>query len=260
MLAPLQSPPILEVGAALEWPGIADFDAMAIAAWWSERKIQFPKYRLQRAAAPGGLSVDFGDGAPPLRGWFFSQDDAWVVQVDAKRLAVHWRRTRLDSPYPRFQSRTGGVLDRMVEEWMAFQGFLTNSGLAQPAALRVTVLKVDALRKGLHWTDADDAAEMLPVIAALPMWKHGDGVRGVQVNELRENADRAVRWSVASRRDQHGSEVEEQLRLETSCTQGSPATDVRSTLIACNAEVNALFANLIPAQQRTQRFSEEPHA
>lgn len=71
--------------------------------------------------APGGPSgsaaIPVSAVAPFPRQWFISDDDEHLVQFQADRLLVNWRKGDGDRPYPRYSE----VRRRFVEAYEAFQ-------------------------------------------------------------------------------------------------------------------------------------------
>ena len=255
MLEQLAKPPIIEVGAAVEWPRLAEVDAVFLAGWFAHRRQRYPRYRILRAAGPDSVSVDFGNAAPALRGWFESECGSWVVQLDNQRLALHWRRTGPDSDYPRFGSVAGGVRDRMVEEWQAFQAFLGQRDISIPQQLVVAVFKVDALLQGRHWKDEEDASRLLPVLRHQPLWGTDERAEELLLGvSTADDSGMSQRWQLRML----AAGQQSLLRLETGARCPLPeAGAVDSALTRCNERVNRLFDTLISAEARHERFRGE---
>ena len=74
--------------------------------------------------APSGMPVTVGISVPAvpafLRQWFISEDEEHLIQFQADRLIVNWRKGEGDRPYPRYSE----VRRRFLEAFQAFQDFM----------------------------------------------------------------------------------------------------------------------------------------
>jgi uncharacterized protein (TIGR04255 family) len=114
-LEKLSSPPIVEVICGVFFSPLPNFDPVVAGTYWQQRRADFPGHSIHPAAgAPPGLVI----GTPPLRTWLISSNDGpFVIQVQADRFYLNWRR-RGDA-YPRF-STEHGLLERTLREFALF--------------------------------------------------------------------------------------------------------------------------------------------
>lgn len=70
------------------------------------------------AMGPVGIALPSSSGFP--RQWFISADDEHLVQFQADRLLVNWRKGEGDRPYPRYSE----VRRRFTDAFEAFQEFM----------------------------------------------------------------------------------------------------------------------------------------
>ena len=88
-------------------------------------------------APPPALSIQLmGGGFPGSRVWFLSEEGDRLVQIQADRLVLNWRRVAQDSPYPRYD-RLRPEFSREAADLLAF---LTDEGLGEPEMLQAEVV------------------------------------------------------------------------------------------------------------------------
>lgn len=110
-IAEFERPPVVEVvlgvqfdRAAVDLEVLAEF-ATAIKAEFPNREQVEPLVRSTQSFArpPEGSRLEFRFGGPALpRTWFISSDQRLLVQLQADRLTLNWRRVELGDAYPRY--------------------------------------------------------------------------------------------------------------------------------------------------------------
>jgi uncharacterized protein (TIGR04255 family) len=112
-IAEFERPPVVEVvlgvqfdRAAVDLEVLSEF-ATAIKAEFPNREQVEPLARSVESFArpPEGARFEFRFGGPPLpRTWFVGTDRRLLVQLQADRLTLNWRRVELGDTYPRYAS------------------------------------------------------------------------------------------------------------------------------------------------------------
>ena len=162
----LASPPIVEVVCGFFFPPIQDLDPIVIGKLWYERRKEFPHHSVQPPVMEeGGLMLAVGAG--PLRSWFVSDDDEYVIQIQPDRFYLNWRKR--EGGYPRFHDdgEKHGVMSRALDEFDRFAAFCADALSTRPAVNYVEVAKVDLLLQGTHWQTAADLSTLMPLLGGL---------------------------------------------------------------------------------------------
>lgn len=110
-IAEFEKPPVVEVvfgvqfeRAVIDLEALAEF-ATAIKAEFPNREQVEPLPRSSESFArpPEGARIEFRFGGPPMpRTWFLSSDERLLVQLQADRLTLNWRRVDVGDEYPRY--------------------------------------------------------------------------------------------------------------------------------------------------------------
>lgn len=131
-IAEFERPPVVEVvlgvqfdRAAVDLEVLAEF-ATAIKAEFPMREQVEPLARSTESFArpANGPRFEFRFGGPPLpRTWFLGADQRLLVQLQADRLMLNWRRVELGDTYPRYatlrpkfdalREQVGGIISRL---------------------------------------------------------------------------------------------------------------------------------------------------
>ena len=149
----LDAPPIIEVVCGIFYAPIPAIDPVSVGALWERLRETYPTHAIHPAISDG---LPFVVLPGRLRSWFVSRDDVYVVQIQADRFYVNWRK-RADL-YPRFSDREGkeGVLARALREFDVFAEDCERRLGQRPRPATVELSKVDLLVQGEHWTDLAD--------------------------------------------------------------------------------------------------------
>lgn len=105
------NPPVAEVALSLQFSESVTDDARTVGNFWPEVREQLPKLQQHPAlpqmredfGPPQPAQFEFSTGTPPSRFWFLSEDESHLVQVQADRFTLNWRRMRADADYPRYR-------------------------------------------------------------------------------------------------------------------------------------------------------------
>lgn len=148
MKANFSSPPVVEAVIGVEFAtlpigfvGLADIHRMWMADYptTEEHEALEPSTPFDQPAPP--VQFRFGTGVPRLRLWSKTEDEQWLIQVQADRLVVNWRRAGTVTSYPGYQQ----VLGRFEKAWQAFCGYLHESELGSPQPLVVEYTYVNVI-------------------------------------------------------------------------------------------------------------------
>lgn len=243
-LEKLSSPPIVEVICGVFFSPLPNFDPVVAGTYWQQRRADFPGHSIHPAAgAPPGLVI----GTPPLRTWLISSNDGpFVIQVQADRFYLNWRR-RGDA-YPRF-STEHGLLERTLREFAMFTDFCQAELGTRPTPTSIELGKIDHLVQGVHWSDKDDLSVLLPSLA--PTLSVARATSPEVLLRFREaEDDHSLQVTLASARVESSNLI----RLEATVVRRSDS-ELREAFEAANRQANEVFAALVPAEQR-YRFQE----
>jgi uncharacterized protein (TIGR04255 family) len=159
------SPPVEEVALALQFKAQV-VDLEVFATFTTAVRDRLPKrdykpplppmeelFDLRRAAPNFSMTFDPSFALPRI--WFISSDDVWLVQLQADRLTVNWRRPEAGGEYPRYVE----VRRRLVEFLDVLVACLAERGIAEPGINFCEVTYVnsipveeDAAKQGRHHT------------------------------------------------------------------------------------------------------------
>jgi uncharacterized protein (TIGR04255 family) len=251
-LEQLPSPPIVEVVCGLVFDQIPNLTPVSLGVYWVDKRGEYPKHQLLPAIADEG-ELDI-DAFPPLRTWFLSQNEVFVIQVQHDRFYVNWRARGHE--YPRFSDHggNGGILSRFKLEFQKFCEFASDFLQVKPSPRRIELTKVDHLVQGQHWSDFSDLSQLLPALRGFASFTQTTSPAiGVRYVETFENARLAVAIdsALAERPDKTRTSL---VKLETRYA-GDLDEDIHSSFTKANHRVNAVFKSLIPKDERAKRFS-----
>lgn len=250
-LEKLKSPPIVEVVCGVIFEPMPQFDALVAGCYWNARKLDYPRHQLMPAVIDGTF-LSFSP-VPPLRAWLVSADDVWVVQMQQDRFYMNWRAR--GEAYPHFASdERGGLLARTLLEFDRFAQFCRETLGVAPKPAGIDVTKVDHLRQGRHWDDFADLARCIPWLGKLAEFsRSNDPQVAVRFAENRDGSNVVVSATTQIVQDEAGR-ASNVLALESRITRHSIDRSLRDTFLGANAELNGVFASMIPETERNRRF------
>lgn len=245
----LDRPPIVEVVCGVTFSPVAGLDPVSTGVYWSTRRERFPTYQLQPALSESE-EVAFLP-VPPLRVWLISADDQFILQVQADRLYLNWRKRA--EQYPRFNDHGGreGLLTRTLSEFEALSEFCAGHLGGKPQPTGIELSKIDLLREGEHWTKFSDLAALLPWLDPVAGFSRTEDPKlQLRFQETRSSGTLTIVAAMgieqttpaASRRI---------LSLESrySAKIGGNAVSIKSAFTEGNAELNRVFETLIPKEK-----------
>lgn len=223
-------------------------DAVEAGRYLVERAERFTRHEIHEPilSEPGIIL-----GPTPVRVWLVSADDAWIVQLQPERFHANWRR-RGDAAYPGF-SRAGGAMHFALGELERFRDYCarTREG-TRPEPISVELSKIDLLIQGKHWTDAADAALMMPVLSGVQgsMKSPSSNVSLRWWDELSDGTTIAVSVMPARlKADMNVLTYRVEFHATAAITDG-----LEPCLLRANQQLNEAFERLIPSSE-WRRFS-----
>src|SRR4051812_28021302 len=95
-------PPVIEVAVGVEFFPVEELDTVQLVRLHDVWRDRYPLIQLQPEVASGPqLPIVFG-GVLPVRLWSQSENQESLIQVQADRLIVNWRRFAENREYPRY--------------------------------------------------------------------------------------------------------------------------------------------------------------
>lgn len=242
-LEKLQSPPIVEVVCGVIFESLPNLDPLTLGAYWERKRDGYPRHQLHPPIMEEGATLQF-ETFPPIRSWFISEDEAWVIQMQWDRFYLNWRQQK--GVYPRFSDRGSaeGVLSRFLREFDEFSEYAKAGFGIEPKPTGMELAKIDQFIAGVSWDGLDDLAMMLPWLQ--PFAAASDSKQPViaaQFREERAGGHVTVRVDV--------NKI--QSKLETRVVKKLDG-DLRAAFESANAVLNEFFEKMIPAEQRARRF------
>ncbi len=158
-------PPVVEVAVGVEFLPIDQLDTVELVRLHERWSDTYPKIELQpELPSPSRyasqLPLVLNTGVPPVRLWSLGADENLLLQVQADRLVINWRRIVDDAAYPRYDSlreeflrRWGQLHDRLVE---------LNAPLPQVAVVEVTYVNL------ISYVEKSDPSSVLTFFTTVP--------------------------------------------------------------------------------------------
>jgi len=169
--------PLVEVAVSVQFDTPRRLTQAHLGAYWATQRERFPVVHSTQGLP--AINEEFAGGQswlppslllalseePDTRVQMTSADKVWVQQVQANRLVVNWRRG--DDPageYPRFTK----TLERFLECWSDWNGFLESVELPPVKASIWEVVYVNRIPEGELWRTAADWPGLFPGLWAGP--------------------------------------------------------------------------------------------
>lgn len=242
----LDRAPIDEVVFGAVWDRAEGPDSVDAGQYFAKRSERFARHELHE---PIGNDPSSFFGPAPSRVWLVSSDDAWLVQLQPERFYANWRR-RGASSYPGF-SRDGGVMGFALDELAKLQAYCARAKAAPLIPVSLDLSKVDLLVQGKHWSDAADAAVLLPVLSGVQgcMREPGVNVSLQWKEQLSESESLVVSVTSARMKSLHGALVYRVDFKVSVALKEDEGRDIRRCLLRMNGILNDAFSRVIPISQ-----------
>lgn len=265
---PLDDPPIVEVACGCIFSELDRLDPVVVGVYWNERRRDYPRHDLQPAitdrpvvAMAGQVTLTLRQGVPPVRTWFISEDDEFLVQIQSDRFYVNWRKRA--GHYPRFTPEPGGVGVRTLEEFARFRDFCMREIGQEPVPLQAQLTKVDHIVQHQHWETFAELARMVPWLTDFSRFSHsGTPSINVRFTEPRDEGHVSVALDMLPAEAVQPAARGHVLKIEATATKTTAADRAAFALALkrANAEVNDVFAKLVPKPTRDAHFQGQREA
>lgn len=157
-LPTFESPPVTEVALSVQFAELGNLRAIHLSLLWEKfGKTAFPTTEEQPPVAnavestgssslPNGPQIQFLDLPPLPRVLFISQDGNIVIQVQADRFTVNWRKRKPTDLYPRYEA----VENAFVDNFLRFQNFIAEEGLGTARITQAEITYVNRIDVDEH--------------------------------------------------------------------------------------------------------------
>jgi uncharacterized protein (TIGR04255 family) len=125
-LADYDRPPVIEVVYGVAFAPLKAWKLPHIGLFWQRIFNEFSRCE-QAFPIPGTEFIDPSTGLPIPRVWLINAADDRLVQLQAGRFLVNWRRREGAGPYPRYKA----LSDRFFELFQEFQSFVVENRLGE---------------------------------------------------------------------------------------------------------------------------------
>ena len=250
----LADAPIDEVACGVMFDPVATLDPIVVGSYWRERVLEYPSHELRTPLRDAARILDLVNVVPPLRAMLVSHDDQYVLQIQPDRFYFNWRRR--DRGYPRFNTHGGseGVLSRALREFQRFSAFCASTLGAAPKVRAIELAKVDIIREKVYWRALSDVAEILPCLRDFIDFTKSDSPSfGLRFSEPRGQGHVQINIALGARPAENNVRA---LTVETRLQCEAGVSSMESAFKQANADLNAVFAGLIPAGTRTKYFNQ----
>ena len=87
--------------------------------------------------------------SPPIRLWFFNNDETRLIQVQADRFILNWKRGLVGDQYPHYEF----LRQSFESEWANFRDYVSTTGLGSIEIRNCEFSYVNHIEPGIGWED-----------------------------------------------------------------------------------------------------------
>lgn len=164
-LASFKNPPVVEVVMGVQFTRLEKLTLAEVVQFWASIKDEFPGFESKPPLAPliedlsgYGISkeatISFGGTSLP-RIFLVHISSQWVIQLQANRFHLNWRRADSSSVYPRYEA----VRETFSTQWTRFQNFVSEKGLGD---LQITQLEITYFNQIVGLSKSMSLGDVLP--------------------------------------------------------------------------------------------------
>ncbi len=182
-----RKPPVSEVAVGIQFSG-PTLTPVHLGLYYQRVKARFPKVQVQPPLAPAietfGPPTVVSFSVPPIgspRVWFVSNDDEFLIQLQAGRLFFNWRATSDRSAYPHFEA----VRQQFMHALDELDSLISSEGLGQLSANQCEVVYVNPL---------PNASTCVPISAPESIFRNWSAQLGPEWNEPLEDIAFNIRY------------------------------------------------------------------
>jgi uncharacterized protein (TIGR04255 family) len=154
-----ERPPIVELGIGVFFAKPDALSSAHFGRFWSEVAGEFPACEDHAPVGPPQDWATSKEGFPVPRVWFFAPNKARIVQIQANRFYLNWRRIADEDSYPRFSAHSQQTLGY----WKRFADFIARECGQPPTTIGAEVLKVSQIAEGEGWKGLQSVPTLFPV-------------------------------------------------------------------------------------------------
>lgn len=162
-LPSFRKPPVIETVLGLEFTPLDAWLISHFGLFFGDNSPDFAKFEAKGELPPSIESfteqttklvpqVQLVE-APDIRGWYLSEDDREIIQIQKDRFIFNWRKGESELPYPRYDEY---LKPRFIERYSAFTSFLSKHHIEAPKVQQCEVTYVNHIPKGEGWQSPDD--------------------------------------------------------------------------------------------------------
>ncbi len=247
----LDAPPITEVVCGVFFTPMPELDPVLLGGYWASIRDEFPRRELKAPlmqAAPDAWEFSLTQDIGPVRTWFISRDDVFIIQVQQDRFYLNWRMR--GAGYPRFSASDGepGLLSRFLGHFTRFSDFCAAAVGAAPSIVGLELAKIDQFKQDQHFRDPADLAAMAPMLAPVLAETTSLPSLLMRVSTPLPDGSLDIAWDSVST---PGAQPQRALKLECrrALKKAVSSAELRQRFEACNLDVNERFRTIVPDAQ-----------
>lgn len=235
----LATPPITEVVCGFIFEPLP-LDMLDVGLFWDSVRAEYPRKSIQPAIVDPGT---FHFGVVPQRAWLSSTNDELLMQVQADRFYVNWRKGQ--NAYPRFSDhgQEPGLGTIALRQFEVFKGFVARHIQQDISLTALELSKIDILKAGHDYDGLSDLAQLLTVLGPQRPPDERTRQTRIRIQDQHTNLSTITEIVVA----------EGSARIETRA-HFTPEADLRGAFYRANAELNATFFALFDESLLQRRF------
>jgi uncharacterized protein (TIGR04255 family) len=166
-LPKFRKPPVIEVAISVQFKEIAKIGAPHLGMLWAERyreryskaTQQPPLPNLHEAfpPTPARALVEIQPKMPVPRCWFLNEQGTELIQVQADRFVLNWRKLDTDQAYPSYEL----IKERFTEEVSKFEEWLKAEGFGRIKIDQSELTYVNHILEGEGWSSGNEIGSVV---------------------------------------------------------------------------------------------------
>lgn len=166
-LPEFKKPPVIEVAVSIQFKELAKISAPHLGMLWAEHyRERYPQAQQQPpltnvreafSPTPARATVEVLPNMPVPRCWFLSEEGTRLIQVQADRFVLNWRKLDTGESYPRYKM----IKKQFTEEFARFEKWLQTEGLGEIEIDQSELTYVNHVFEGDGWSTGDNIGNVL---------------------------------------------------------------------------------------------------
>jgi uncharacterized protein (TIGR04255 family) len=188
-LPSFKKPPIVELALGVQFDTLPNLKSSHFGAWWSNLRKEFPRIEEYPPLPEVVETFDASISIPksfelrlvshnPVRYWFLKDSGRELIQIQANRLIVNWRKINDNDSYPRFHS----VRDLFSKTLASFCDFLDENNLGPLIPNQCEVTYVNHIRHGEGWKTHDQFGDVFAFYSGIMSDSHLKSPEAINTN------------------------------------------------------------------------------